>query len=169
MPYSVRKDTRSPAHHSIGTSSPRATRRLSQPIQRLPNDRVRTIMRSGIRFVSILLLACLLSILALTSTAALGSGVGHIRELSGDVSTSLYKAESHRARLGERVGSGVEMTNGGDSYAVMEFDDGQVIVLSSNSSFLVAPAGVTRQDAPIAQVARKDRIGLTGRIGQRGL
>ncbi len=84
-----------------------------------------------------LMAVALASTLALVSTAALAAKLGRINDLSGSVSIVSNNGDERNAREGNKLRTGDTVETGSESHAVLNFADGHLIVLQSNTAFLI--------------------------------
>lgn len=62
---------------------------------------------------------------------------GNVSELSGDVFIARGTTAAHQAVKNEAVTSGTTISTGAQSYAVLKFEDGQIVTMQADSTFLV--------------------------------
>jgi hypothetical protein len=84
-----------------------------------------------------LMAVALASTLALVSTAALAAKSGRINDLSGAVSIVSNNGDERNARAGSKLRVGDTVQTGNESHAVLKFADDHLIVLQSNTAFLI--------------------------------
>lgn len=96
---------------------------------------------------------------------------GYVHDAVGDVSVAVGKAAAHRATKNDAIASDTVINTGDNSYAVLKFDDGQVVTMQSNSSFHVReyryePKQVEKSNILFSMLKGGMRF-VTGLIGQR--
>ena len=105
---------------------------------RLCRELIHSPMALSIRSVPVLLVSGpLLFALTLANAAELPTNAGRLQIVSGEVILSVNN-DRREARVNDTLKPGVRVTTGANSSAVLEFPDGQIIALQSNTSFLIA-------------------------------
>ncbi|HUW26107.1 MAG TPA: FecR family protein [Gallionella sp.] len=104
------------------------------------------------------------------SASAWAAG-GYVFDAAGDVSVVVGKADAQPATKNDAIASGTLINTGDNSHAVLKFEDGQVVVMQSNSSFQVReysyePKQVEKSNIVFAMLKGGMRF-VTGLIGQR--
>lgn len=99
------------------------------------------------------------------------SASGWIYDVSGDVSVAVAKEAAHRAAKNDAIVPDSVITTGDKSYAVLKFEDGQVVAMQSNSSFHVReyryePKQMDKSSIIFSMLKGGMRF-VTGLIGQR--
>lgn len=74
-------------------------------------------------------------LLAFGSALALGAPAGQVQSVSGDVNVVPRNAAAAAARSGATIEPGTSIQTGPRSRAVLKFADGQLVALSSNTTF----------------------------------
>ncbi len=105
----------------------------------------------------------------MVSASAWAAG-GYVFDAVGDVSVIVGKAEAQPAKKNDAIVSGAVVNTGDKSQAVLKFEDGQVVVMQSNSSFHVReysyePKQVEKSSIFFAMLKGGMRF-ITGLIGQ---
>lgn len=75
--------------------------------------------------------------LTLMISASAWAAAGYVSDAMGDVSAVVGKAESQPVNRNDAIAPGTIINTGDRSHAVLRFEDGQVVVMQSNSSFHV--------------------------------
>lgn len=96
---------------------------------------------------------------------------GWIYDASGDVSIAVAKEAARRAAKNDAIVSDTVITTGDKSYAVLKFEDGQVVTMQSNSAFHVReyryePKQMEKSNILFSMLKGGMRF-VTGLIGQR--
>lgn len=104
------------------------------------------------------------------SVSAWAAG-GYVFDAAGDVSVAAGEADAQPARKNDAIASGTIINTGDNSHAVLKFEDGQVVVMQSNSSFQVREYSyeakqVEKSNIVFAMLKGGMRF-VTGLIGQR--
>lgn len=104
------------------------------------------------------------------SASAWAAG-GYVFDAAGDVSVVVGGADAQLAKKNAAIASGTLINTGDNSYAVLKFEDGQVVVMQSNSSFQVREYSyeakqVEKSNIVFAMLRGGMRF-VTGLIGQR--
>ncbi len=76
-------------------------------------------------------------ILSFAAESALAVPVASIQDMAGDVKILVAGVAPRPAAKNDTLESGASVTTGEKSYAVLKFEDGQIIALQSNSQFQV--------------------------------
>ncbi|MBZ0106529.1 MAG: FecR family protein [Sulfuricella denitrificans] len=76
-------------------------------------------------------------VLSFAAGGALAVPVASIQDMVGDVKITTAGAAPRAAAKNDTLESGASVTTGDKSYAVLKFEDGQIIALQSNSQFQV--------------------------------
>jgi len=110
-------------------------------------------------------------LVALFSGSAVAAPAGQVQDASGDVRIVMRTATPKFARSGDAVEPGTSILTGERSRAVLKFSDGQVVALSSNSTFRLDDYKF-EQSAPergafVASFLRGAARFVTGLIGDR--
>ncbi len=83
------------------------------------------------------LLTFLGCLLAMGADAAMAAPVGLVQHASGDTWIYSRTERARHLKPGQAIESGVSITTGTMSSAVLRFNDGQIVVLASNATFRV--------------------------------
>lgn len=78
-----------------------------------------------------------IALCALVWTAPAAAAGGWVYDASGDVSIAVAKETARRAVKNDAIVSDTVITTAGKSYAVLKFEDGQVVAMQPNSSLHV--------------------------------
>jgi hypothetical protein len=109
--------------------------------------------------------------LSLVEPGSLLAANGSVVALTGNVETRIGAREPVKVSLNQRIDNGMTVTTGENSNAVLRFDDGQVIVLNQNTSFLINnfhyDANKPADDTAIFSIIKGALRAITGSIGQR--
>jgi predicted CXXCH cytochrome family protein len=95
---------------------------------------------------------------------------GYVADVAGKVSLAIGKNAAHPAAKNEVISSNTEVNTGDKSYAVLKFEDGQIVTMQANSTFHVTeyrydPKQVENSNIIFSTIKGGMRF-ITGLIGQ---
>lgn len=112
-----------------------------------------------------------ITLLALVWMAPAWAAGGWVYDASGDVSVAVGKQAAHRATRNDAIVSDTVISTGDKGYAVLKFEDGQVVTIQANSTFHVReyryePDKIENSNMFFSMLKGGMRF-VTGLIGQR--
>lgn len=112
-----------------------------------------------------------ITLLALAWMAPVWAAGGWVYDASGDVSIAVGKKPARSAIKNDAIASDTVINTGDKAYAVLKFEDGQVVVMQSNSTFHVReyryePDKIEKSNILFSMLKGGMRF-VTGLIGQR--
>lgn len=112
-----------------------------------------------------------ISLLALVWMVPAWAAGGWVYDVSGDVSVAVGKQAAHRATMNDAIASDTVISTGDKAYAVLKFEDGQVVTMQANSTFHVReysyqPDNIEKSNMIFAMLKGGMRF-VTGLVGQR--
>ena len=111
-------------------------------------------------------------VLAWTASApAWAAGYIYVYDAAGEVSAAVGKSASQRIVKNDALKPDTLVNTGNNSYAVLKFEDGQIVTLQSNSSFEIRKydydAKQSSQGSAVFSMLKGGMRFVTGLIGQR--
>lgn len=115
--------------------------------------------------------SAVITLLALVWMVPAWAAGGWVYDASGDVSVAVGKQPAHPAAKNEAVVSDTVISTGDGAYAVLKFEDGQVVTMQANSTFHVReysyqPDKIEKSNMFFSMLKGGMRF-VTGLIGQR--
>lgn len=116
-------------------------------------------------------MAKLVLVLTWMLSASAWAAGGYVIDATGDVFIVIGEADAQRAKKDDAITSGTIINTGDNSHAVLKFEDGQVVVMQSNSSFQVREYSYEAKQVEKSNIVfamfRGGMRFVTGLIGQR--
>lgn len=112
-----------------------------------------------------------ITLLALVWMAPVWAAGGWIYDASGDVSVAVGKGPAHSAAKNDAIASDTVITTGDKAFAVLKFEDGQVVAMQANTTFHVReyryePDRIEKSNMLFSMLKGGMRF-VTGLIGER--